>query len=78
MPAKKSDKKDDDTPTDREREQLVDDAHAELKKAKTATDVRNVWDAYYLKIGHRILGRLLIGQDAASAMRRRKSSNGGD
>ena len=59
-------------PTDTERDQAITSAHDALKKAKTADQVRAVWSEHYLIIGHRILGRLLIGQDIDSATRHRK------
>ncbi len=32
-----------------------------LDKAQTKSDVVNVWKQFYLKIGHKRLGRLLLG-----------------
>lgn len=54
------------------RETHIKDACADLKTAKTAKDIRTIWEAHYLIIGHRVLGRLLLGQDAESATRRRR------
>jgi hypothetical protein len=48
-------------------EEQVETLHAaekELKAAQSADDVRAVWRKYYLTIGHRKLGRLLIGRTA--------------
>jgi hypothetical protein len=48
-------------------EEQVEALHAaekELKAAASADDVRAVWRKYYLTIGHRKLGRLLIGRTA--------------
>jgi len=59
-------------PSNTDRAVLVIGAHSALKKAKTAEDVRAVWKDHYLLIGHRILGRLLLGQDAESAIHRRR------
>ena len=39
-------------------------AEKELKAAASADDVRAVWRKYYLTVGHRKLGRLLIGRTA--------------
>jgi hypothetical protein len=39
-------------------------AEKEMKAAQTADDVRAIWRKYYLTIGHRKLGRLLIGRTA--------------
>lgn len=35
---------------------------AELDACQTKADVLRVWQAHYLKIGHRKLGRLLLGR----------------
>ena len=48
-------------------EEQVEAVHAaekELKAAASADDVRAVWRKYYLTVGHRKLGRLLIGRTA--------------
>jgi len=48
-------------------EEQVEALHAaekELKAAASADDIRAVWRKYYLTIGHRKLGRLLIGRTA--------------
>ena len=48
-------------------EEQVEALHAaekELKAAKSADEVRAVWRKYYLTVGHRKLGRLLIGRTA--------------
>lgn len=58
--------------TQEDRGTLIKAASVGLKKAKTADDVREVWKASYLTIGHRILGRLLLGQDVKSATRTRQ------
>lgn len=42
---------------------------AALKKAKTKEDVAKIWADNYLSIGHKILGRLLIGQEVEDALR---------
>lgn len=41
--------------------ELLNIAEAELAEARTKQDVIAVWKAYYLKLGHRKLGRLLLG-----------------
>lgn len=43
---------------------LLRQAEAELRDARTADDVRTIWRKYYLTVGHRKLGRLLIGRRA--------------
>jgi len=48
-------------------EEQVEALHAaekELKAATSAEDIRTVWRKYYLTVGHRKLGRLLIGRTA--------------
>jgi len=48
-------------------EEQVETLHAaekELKAAKTADEVRAIWRKYYLGVGHRKLGRLLLGRSA--------------
>jgi hypothetical protein len=48
-------------------EEQVEALHAaekELKAAASADDIRAVWRKYYLTVGHRKLGRLLIGRTA--------------
>jgi hypothetical protein len=44
-----------------EREYLTK-VKAELDASQTKEDVVRVWRAHYLKIGHRKLGRLLLGR----------------
>jgi hypothetical protein len=56
-----------------EREVHIKLAHRGLEKAKTALDVQAIWKEHYLIIGHRVLGRLLLGQDVESATRRRST-----
>lgn len=43
----------------------------ELEAAQTRADVVTIWRAHYLRIGHRKLGRLLLGQAVDDVMRRR-------
>lgn len=53
-----------------EREYLTR-VNGELEAARTREEVVGVWRAHYLKIGHRKLGRLLLGQTVDDVMRRR-------
>lgn len=53
-----------------EREYLAK-VKGELEAARTREEVVQVWRAHYLKIGHRKLGRLLLGQSVDDVMRRR-------
>ncbi len=55
-----------------DREATISKAYVALSKVKTVEQLREVWKEHYLIVGHRILGRLLLGQDVASAMRRKK------
>ena len=57
-----------------EAEALLKDAEKELDKVKTAEEIRQVWRKYYLKVGHRNLGRLLIGRSADEIIARRRST----
>ena len=60
--------------TDKERTKLVMKAHADIAGAKTAKDIRKVFEhkGYgYLVLGHKILGRLLIGKSVEEATARR-------
>ena len=60
--------------TDEDRTKLAEMAHRDLKKAKTNKAVREVWedeDYGYLVLGHKILGRLLIGKTVEEALARR-------
>jgi hypothetical protein len=41
---------------------LLKGAGEALQRAQTADDVRAVWRTYYLQLGHRKLGRLLLGR----------------
>ena len=56
-----------------EAEALLKQAEKELDGAKTAEDIRQAWRKYYLQVGHRNLGRLLIGRSADEIIARRRS-----
>ena len=43
-------------------EEQIEAAADGLKDLETADDVRRWWRSYYAKLGHRRLGRLLLGQ----------------
>ncbi len=51
-----------------EREYLTK-VKAELDACATKADVLRVWQAHYLKIGHRKLGRLLLGRSVNEIVR---------
>jgi hypothetical protein len=57
--------------TDEEYEAAIKDAEQSLKQAQTADDVRDVWRKYTGSLGHRTLGRLLMGQSAERLLDRR-------
>jgi hypothetical protein len=54
-----------------EREYLAK-VKAELEEARTRDDVVRVWKAHYLKIGHRKLGRLLLGRSVEELLKARE------
>ncbi|MDP2950305.1 MAG: hypothetical protein Q8P22_12310 [Chloroflexota bacterium] len=54
-------------------EGLLRQAEEELDGAKTADEIRQIWRKYYLQVGHRNLGRLLIGRAADEIIARRRS-----
>jgi hypothetical protein len=56
-----------------ETEALLRQAEQELDGAKTADQIRQIWRKYYLQVGHRSLGRLLLGRSAEEIVARRKS-----
>ena len=56
-----------------EMEALLKQAEQELDGAKTADQIRQIWQKYYLQVGHRNLGRLLIGRSVDEIIARRRS-----
>jgi hypothetical protein len=56
-----------------EAEALLKQAEQELDGAKTADQIRQIWRKYYLQVGHRNLGRLLIGRSADEIVARRRA-----
>ena len=56
-----------------ETEALLKKAEQELDGAKSADEIRQVWRKYYLQVGHRSLGRLLLGRSAEEIVARRRS-----
>lgn len=54
-----------------EYEVTIKAAEQELKQAQTADDIRNVWRKHTGSLGHRTLGRLLMGQSAEKLLDRR-------
>ncbi len=47
------------------------EAEKALREARTADEVRNVWRKHLGALGHRTLGRLLLGRTAAELVARR-------
>jgi hypothetical protein len=47
------------------------EAEKALGRAQTADDVRNAWKRYIGALGHRTLGRLLLGRTAAELIAKR-------
>ena len=54
-------------------ESVLRAANKSLREASTAAEVREVWKAHLGTLGHRTLGRLLIGQDVERLLERRES-----
>ena len=48
----------------------IREAEKALGAAKTADDIRNAWKKYNASLGHRTLGRLLLGRSAAELVAR--------
>jgi hypothetical protein len=44
------------------------EAEKALRTAQTADDIRNTWKRYNSVLGHRTLGRLLLGRSAADLL----------
>jgi hypothetical protein len=56
-----------------EYEEAVRAAEKEFGQAQTADDIRKTWKKYYLTVGHRALGRLLLGRPAVDLIARREA-----
>ncbi len=54
-----------------EYESALKEAERELASAATAEDVRGIWRKHFGVLGHRALGRLLLGRSAAALAARR-------
>lgn len=53
---------------------LLKEAEEGLRRTQTAEDIRAIWRRYYLQLGHRKLGRLLLGRSAEQVAARAKST----
>lgn len=47
------------------------EAEKSIGNAQTANDIRNAWRKYNSVLGHRTLGRLLLGKQAAELLAKR-------
>jgi hypothetical protein len=56
-----------------EYESALRSAERELAAAATAADVRQIWRKYFGVLGHRALGRLLVGRKAEELLARRSA-----
>ena len=54
-------------------EPILKQAAAELGNLQTVAEVRAWWQRYYLLLGHRRLGRLLIGRPVESMLGSREN-----
>jgi hypothetical protein len=61
-----------------EYEEALKAAEKEFGKAETADDVRKIWKKYYLTVGHRSLGRILMGRPALELIARRQAKRDED
>lgn len=57
--------------SDGEYESVLRQAEHELLNATTAEEVRNIWRNHFGTLGHRTLGRLLLGRSAKELATRR-------
>ena len=58
--------------TEAEYESALEAAAKDLKAAQTADDVRRVWRTHMGTLGHRTLGRVLMGQSLDRMLERRQ------
>ena len=52
----------------------IREAEKALRAAQSADDIRNAWKKYMGALGHRTLGRLLLGRTAAELIAKREDS----
>ena len=50
----------------------------ELKNLETANDVKKWWNKHYYTLGHKRLGRLLLGQSVERLVERASGNRGDD
>lgn len=56
-----------------EYESALREAERDLASAATADDIRSVWRKHFGVLGHRALGRLLLGRSAQELLARRST-----
>jgi hypothetical protein len=49
----------------------IREAEKALRASTTADDIRNIWKRHMAVLGHRTLGRLLLGRSAAELVSKR-------
>lgn len=54
------------------------EAERELAAATTAGNVRDIWKKHFAVLGHRALGRLLVGRKAAEILAKRSTRSAAD
>ena len=61
-----------------ELEAQLQTAADELKNLESANDVKKWWSKHYYALGHKRLGRLLLGQSVERLLERANGSRGDD
>lgn len=61
-----------------ELETQLQTAAEELKDLESANDVRKWWNKHYYSLGHKRLGRLLLGQSVERLLERASGNKGDD
>lgn len=61
-----------------ELETQLQTAADELQNLESATDVKKWWSKHYYGLGHKRLGRLLLGQSVERLLERASGSRGDD
>ncbi len=61
-----------------ELETQLQTAADELKNLETANDVKKWWNKHYYALGHKRLGRLLLGQSVERLLERASGNRGDD
>ena len=61
-----------------ELETKIQAAADELAELETANDVRRWWNRHYYGLGHKRLGRLLLGQSVERLLERASANRGDD